>query len=102
MGCGKFDFHKASYDWGTDGQHRLEEWGFAPGIDNAGKYDSVLALITVTNPAKHEGHLDWVSEWRAALASGQLQPRDPYADYLKSEGHLETHVEDYTRRVETD
>lgn len=102
MGCGKFDLHKASYEGGIDGQNLLEEWGFSAGIDNAGKYDAVLALVTDTNPAKLDADLDWVDEWRAALDAGALEPRDPYGAYLQSEGYLETHVEDYARRVETD
>jgi arylsulfatase len=102
MGCGKFDLHKASYNWGVDGQHRLDDWGFSAGVDNAGKLDAVLALITDTHPAKLDHSLDWAGGWRRALDEGDLTPRDPYTAYLAEEGLLEQHVEDYIERYSTD
>ena len=39
FGVGKFDLHKPTFDWGEDGSHLLEEWGFTDGIDNEGKLD---------------------------------------------------------------
>lgn len=72
MGCGKFDLHKASYTWGPDGKHLLQEWGFSDGIDNEGKYDGIL--------------------------SGAKEPKGPYMTYLHGQGLAETHVEDFRRR----
>ena len=40
-GCGKFDLHKATEEWGLDGKRLLKRWGFSDGIDNAGKMDAV-------------------------------------------------------------
>jgi arylsulfatase A-like enzyme len=71
-GCGKFDLHKASSNWGLDGKHLLPEWGFSDGIDNAGKMD--------------------------AIASGAKEPKDPYMAYLKQKGLLEIHVADFRKR----
>lgn len=73
MGCGKFDLHKASADWGVDGQHGLREWGFTLGIDNAGKFD--------------------------AIRSGAERPRDPYMAYLHQHGLAAAHVADFQRRA---
>lgn len=72
MGCGKFDLHKSSPTWGTDGQHLLAEWGFSAGVDNAGKWDAVSA--------------------------GAEAPADPYMAYLYEEGLAETHLADFDRR----
>jgi arylsulfatase A-like enzyme len=72
LGCGKFDLHKATRDWGIDGRRFLPEWGFSDGIDNAGKMD--------------------------AVASGAQEPRDPYMAYLHSRGLAARHVEDFRRR----
>jgi arylsulfatase len=102
MGCGKFDLHKASYSWGVDGQHRLDDWGFSAGVDNAGKFDAVLALVTDTHPVKLDQDLDWAERWRQALDEGDLTPRDPYTAYLADEGLLEEHVADYIERSEAD
>ncbi len=71
-GCGKFDLHKASPTWGIDGQHRLPEWGFTSGIDNAGKWD--------------------------AVNSGREEPKDPYMHYLHTHNLAQTHVEDFLAR----
>jgi arylsulfatase A-like enzyme len=72
MGCGKFDLHKASSDWGLDGKHLLKEWGFSDGIDNAGKLD--------------------------AIRSGRDEPKDPYMAYLEKKGLRKTHIEDIQKR----
>jgi len=72
MGCGKFDLHKATLDWGLDGKRLLKEWGFSDGIDNAGKLD--------------------------AVRSGAKVPKDPYMAFLHREGLAEIHVKDYERR----
>lgn len=71
-GCGKFDLHKASADWGLDGKHLLPEWGFSDGIDNAGKFD--------------------------AVRSGAETPADPYMGYLHAKGLAEMHVADFNDR----
>ncbi|RJP32209.1 MAG: choline-sulfatase [Candidatus Omnitrophota bacterium] len=71
-GCGKFDLHKGSPTWGLDGKHRLEEWGFSDGIDNAGKWD--------------------------AINSGAKEPKDPYMHYLRQQELLSVHVEDFNTR----
>jgi arylsulfatase A-like enzyme len=47
---GKADLRKASYDWGSDGLHRVGErvyfrdWGFTDGFDSEGKLDVVIAI----------------------------------------------------------
>ncbi|MBL8179401.1 MAG: sulfatase-like hydrolase/transferase [Bryobacterales bacterium] len=73
MGCGKFDLHKATPDWGIDGRRFLPEWGFSDGVDSAGKMD--------------------------AIASGAAEPRDPYMAYLHRRGLATAHVEDFRRRT---
>src|SRR5690349_14565168 len=40
-GVGKFDLHKATFDWNLDGSRLLGEWGMSAGIDNEGKFDSL-------------------------------------------------------------
>jgi arylsulfatase A-like enzyme len=40
-GVGKFDLHKATFDWNLDGSRLLSEWGLNDGIDNEGKFDSL-------------------------------------------------------------
>ncbi len=72
MGCGKFDLHKATLDWGLDGKRLLREWGFSDGIDNAGKWD--------------------------AIRSGAETPKDPYMAFLHQRGLAELHVKDFARR----
>jgi choline-sulfatase len=74
LGCGKFDLHKATLDWGIDGRRFLPEWGFTDGIDNAGKFD--------------------------AIASGAVEPRDPYMALLHRRGLAAMHVEDFRRRAQ--
>ena len=73
-GCGKFDLHKATLDWGLDGKRLLEEWGFSDGIDNEGKWD--------------------------AITSGSKEPKGPYMNYLHQEGLAEVHVQDFMKRRE--
>lgn len=72
MGCGKFDLHKATPDWGTDGKRLLNEWGFSDGIDNAGKND--------------------------AIAAAKDNCKEPYTAYLRDKGLLDDHQADYKRR----
>ncbi|MEX0774666.1 MAG: sulfatase-like hydrolase/transferase [Phycisphaeraceae bacterium] len=72
-GCGKFDLHKATHDWGVDGQHLLKEWGFSAGLDNAGKRDAVA-----------HGAAD--------------EPRDPYMAYLHQRGLAHAHAADLATR----
>jgi arylsulfatase A-like enzyme len=72
MGCGKFDLHKATFDWGLDGRRLLEEWGFSDGIDNEGKWDGI--------------------------ASGREQPRGPYLQHLEERGLRQAHIDDFERR----
>ena len=75
MGCGKFDLHKASSDWGLDGKRWLKEWGFSDGIDNGGKGDAVRA--------------------------GRKEPKDPYMAFLEKRGLRQTHIDDSRRRSQT-
>jgi arylsulfatase len=70
-GVGKFDLHKATFDWGWDGQNRLKEWGFTDGMDNAGK--------AITNRASPE-------------------LREPFLAHLYKRGLAETHLGDYRQR----
>jgi arylsulfatase A-like enzyme len=72
MGCGKFDLHKASPIWGTEGKTHLAEWGFSDGIDNAGKWD--------------------------AINSGRKTPRDPYMHFLEQRGLRDDHIADFMKR----
>jgi arylsulfatase len=71
-GVGKFDLHKASYIWGLDGKHLLQEWGFSDGIDSAGKID--------------------------AVRSGKDEPKDPYMAYLYRRGLAAAHIADLNGR----
>ncbi len=73
-GCGKFDLHKATLDWGIDGKRFLPEWGFSDGIDNAGKID--------------------------AIVSGAVEARDPYMAYLHRRGLAGLHVDDFRQRTQ--
>lgn len=72
MGCGKFDLHKATLDWGPDGRRLLREWGFSDGIDNEGKWDGVN--------------------------SGRERPKGPYLRYLEERGLRKVHIEDFDKR----
>ena len=74
-GCGKFDLHKKTPDWGLDGKRLLKEWGFSDGIDNAGKWD--------------------------AVASGMKAPHDPYMAYLYRQGLAAEHIADFKARQGT-
>jgi arylsulfatase A-like enzyme len=71
-GCGKFDLHKKTEDWGLDGTRLLEQWGFSNGIDNAGKWD--------------------------AIRSGAKVPHDPYMAYLHRRGLAAEDVADFEKR----
>jgi arylsulfatase A-like enzyme len=72
-GCGKFDLHKATQNWGLDGKRLLTQWGFSDGIDNAGKMD--------------------------AVKSGAHAPHDPYMAYLYRHGLAAEHIADMKRRT---
>ncbi|MCB9383847.1 MAG: sulfatase-like hydrolase/transferase [Bryobacterales bacterium] len=72
MGCGKFDLHKATEDWGLDGKRLLADWGFSDGVDNAGKFD--------------------------AIRSGAKSPKDPYMGYLHQHDLAQVHVDDFKGR----
>jgi arylsulfatase A-like enzyme len=72
MGCGKFDLHKPTHDWGLDGKRLLHEWGFSDGIDNEGKLDGVN--------------------------SGRESPKGPYLQYLEEQGLREVHIADFAKR----
>ncbi|MEM7362441.1 MAG: sulfatase-like hydrolase/transferase [Pseudomonadota bacterium] len=78
LACGKFDLLKSSMDWGVNGQHgegsdsRLRRLGFTGGLDSAGKFDCLIA------------------------ASRNLP--EPYADFLRSRGLMDTHFKDFTSR----
>jgi choline-sulfatase len=76
MGCGKFDLHKPEFNWGVDGQHCLDEWGFSAGQDSAGKW------ATKNSWQEHGG------------------PNDPYMAHLQERGLAEDHLEDYRKRSE--
>jgi arylsulfatase A-like enzyme len=73
MGCGKFDLHKATEEWGLDGKRLLPEWGFSDGVDNAGKFD--------------------------AIRSGSKAPKDPYMGYLHEHELVQVHVDDFAGRT---
>lgn len=70
-GVGKFDLHKPTHDWGTDGSHLLKEWGFTDGIDN-------------------EGKLDASGSYRKAG-----RPRGPYMQALYDAGQAELYLEEH-------
>lgn len=72
MGCGKFDLHKATHDWGLDGKRLLPAWGFSAGIDNEGKWDGV--------------------------SSGQDVPMGPYLQFLQDRGLRQVHLDDFAKR----
>jgi arylsulfatase A-like enzyme len=68
-GVGKFDLHKATRDWGTDGQRCLPEWGFTDGLDNEGKFDGSGSYLAC-------GH----------------RPCGPYLAFLQARGLAETYA----------
>lgn len=72
-GVGKFDLHKATFDWNLDGSRLLGEWGMSDGIDNEGKFDS--------------------------LWSGREEPHGPYMKHLYDKGLAEEHLSDFSRRA---
>jgi arylsulfatase A-like enzyme len=72
-GVGKFDLHKATFDWNLDGSRLLGEWGMSDGIDNEGKFDSLWST--------RDG-----------------QPHGPYMKHLFDEGLADLHREDFDRR----
>ncbi|MFI9838826.1 sulfatase [Nonomuraea sp. NPDC051941] len=71
-GVGKFDLHKATFDWNLDGSRCLSEWGLDGGIDNEGKFDS--------------------------LWSGRTGPKGPYMNHLYGRGVACLHLRDFERR----
>jgi arylsulfatase A-like enzyme len=74
-GVGKFDLHKATFDWNLDGSRLLHEWGMSDGIDNEGKFDTL-----------------WSSRQDPA------GPKGPYMKHLFDEGMAEAHLADFERR----
>jgi len=71
-GVGKFDLHKATFDWNLDGSRCLREWGLSDGIDNEGKFDS--------------------------LWSSRTGPKGPYMQHLTERGTAPEHLADFERR----
>ncbi len=71
MGCGKFDLHKKTENWGLDGKRLLPEWGFSDGIDNEGKWDG----------------------WR-----NLHKPTGPYNVFLNERGVAQVHYDDFAKR----
>lgn len=72
-GVGKFDLHKATFDWNLDGSRLLGEWGMSDGIDNEGKFDSL-----------------WSTRDGA--------PHGPYMEHLFTAGLADAHRADFDRR----
>jgi arylsulfatase A-like enzyme len=72
MGCGKFDLHKATLDWGLDGRRCIEQWGFSDGVDSEGKWDGVR--------------------------SGWEEPKGPYLKYLHDHGLAAAYTQDMWSR----
>ncbi len=72
MGCGKFDLHKDTLDWGLDGKRDTQAWGFSRAIDNEGKFDGVRSSI--------DG------------------PKGPYLHALQQAGLDQIHRDDFERR----
>jgi arylsulfatase A-like enzyme len=68
MGCGKFDLHKATLDWGLDGRRCIDEWGFSDGIDSEGKWDGVN--------------------------SGWAEPKGPYLKFLHDQNLAAVYAQD--------
>jgi arylsulfatase A-like enzyme len=73
-GVGKFDLHKATLDWGLDGSHLLEEWGFTGGIDNEGKIDG-----------------------SRSYTGGGNRPQGPYLQFLHERGLADDYVAEHDR-----
>ncbi|WP_368498187.1 sulfatase [Herbiconiux sp. A18JL235] len=72
-GVGKFDLHKATFDWNLDGSRLLGEWGMSDGIDNEGKFDSLWST--------RDG-----------------RPHGPYMNHLYEAGLADAHRADFDRR----
>lgn len=76
--CGKSDLLKGNFSWGADGRH----------IDN--KIDQMLQLgieFGRDSAGKH-----------ATLKAAQRGGSDPYTNFLKGRGLLETYCEDFSQR----
>jgi len=71
-GTGKYDLHKKTKGWGTDGTARIGAWGFTDGQECGGKWDIVR--------------------------NGAEAPIDPYSAMLHGRGLMGTYVEDMTQR----
>lgn len=82
MSCGKLDLAKGASDWGVDGSHplpngktRIEEWGFTSAVDSSGK---------------------WAGE-----DHGRKGNYCPHTRLLHERGLLQTHLDDYAKRHDT-
>ncbi|MGL1894503.1 MAG: sulfatase-like hydrolase/transferase [Spirochaetaceae bacterium] len=73
LGCGKFDLHKPDFNWGVDGKHLLNEWGFSDGVDNEGKIDSITS--------SRNGYFG------------------PYISHLKDNKVMSNHIDDMSKRI---
>ena len=67
------------FHWGVDGRALIEEWGLSDCLYNAGKNQSTILA------RRHNG-----------------EPQDTYTTYLKQQGWLDQHLEDYQRRNQED
>jgi arylsulfatase len=72
---GKLDLHKATFDWGLDGQRCMSEWGFTHGLDSEGKLDAMQSY----------------------LKNGR-EPKGPHMRFLAERGLADLHAEDFRTR----
>lgn len=99
-GCGKFDLHKDTLDWGLDGTRHIREWGFTDGVDNEGKFDGSRSYAQDRSPKgpymaalAERGYADqYVEEHRANKANRgaytTVVPDDLYCDNWLSDNGL--------------
>jgi len=90
LGCGKFDLDKPGMNWGIDGKHQMEVWGFSDGIDNAGKQDGVNAYEKLKRPEPYfaflksrnlvDSHLKNFKTLDHDYAGPSIMPDDAYCD----------------------
>jgi len=99
-GCGKFDLHKNTYEWGADGSSRLAEWGFSGGLDVAGQVDTALAYSLDRHPASlPPGESDWGLNDAIEHVRAGAEPHDPYSAYLAERGLLQSFIEKHRDRT---
>ena len=91
-GCGKFDLRKPEHNFnGTGWVPKMEKLGFTKGyaIDNGGKHDAVRCGTT---------YVDEDGKRQRYKNPEEHEPVCPYMKYLKDNGLMMVHVNDFKKR----